>query len=161
VKRRRLGPVGVLVFAGLAVPTAVLAANYVDATANCDLVDMHVGETNNQYGNIFYKSEDFWIPKTAYYTTVWEYYPFDKPTVTGGDAPHGNFYVGTDPDLGHTVWRQDGTFTVWGDASKSLSTRAKASLTRSTSLVGTTTGPHQWSDKDRCKSTNGWVRVTS
>jgi hypothetical protein len=148
----------------LALPPSVFA-NDVVASVSCDFVgpgDLHVGTVNHMYGSIVYHASDFWIPKTGYYTTNWEWWPYFIFVVVSGNAPRGTVYRGTDPNFGHSVWRQDGSFTVWGDATKSLHTKAEAEFARSSVLMDTTTGVgHTWDDWDRCMNGSGWVTISS
>lgn len=145
----------------LAMP-AIALANSVDATASCTWTTGRVGQDNTQYGKIYYYASDPWNPKTGYYTTVWEKTPFNQPIVLAGDAPRGNWYAGTDPNFGHSAWRQDGTFTVWGDAVKYLNTKATALTARTGVLIGTTTGAgHQYDDNARCANASGWVTINT
>jgi hypothetical protein len=141
---------------------AVVLANSVDAVTGCSWVSGRVGQDNTQNGKILYYASDPWNPKVGYYTTVWERTPFNQPVVTAGDAPGGTWYSGTDPNFGHAAWRQDGTFTVWGDATKTLTTKATALSARTTVLIGTTTGAgHTYDDYARCASSSGWVTITT
>ena len=159
--RRTGGVLAVIVALSLALPVAVFA-NSVDAVTSCTWTSGRVGQDNNQYGKIYYYASDWWVPKTGYYTTVWEKNPFNQPIVTAGDAPRGNWYAGTDPNFGHSAWRQDGTFTVWGDATKYLNTKATALAARSTVLIGTTTGAgHTYDDNARCMNGTGWVTIST
>ena len=156
---RRLAVAVTTVALGLAFPASAFA-NDIHASASCTWTTGHVGQDERQAGQIDYNASDWWIPKTGYYTTVWEWWPFTQPVVTSGDAPRGAWYHGTDPNFGHSAWRQDGTFTVWGNATKFLNTKALAELSKTNSLIGTTTGVgHTWDDWDRCQGANGWVTV--
>lgn len=156
---RSLTLAGFVVAMLLAFP-AVALANSVHASASCTWTTGRVGQDNRQAGQIDYFAQDWWVPKTGYYTTVWEKTPFNQPVVTSGDAPRGAWYHGIDPNFGHSAWRQDGTFTVWGDATKFLNTKATAIGARGTVLIGTTTGAgHTWDDNDRCRNNTGWVTI--
>jgi hypothetical protein len=156
-----MGAVMAFAAVSLAMPALALA-NSVNAVTSCTWTSGHVGQDNNQYGKIYYYASDWWVPKTGYYTTVWEKTPFNQPIVTAGDAPRGNWYSGTDPNFGHAAWRQDGTFTIWGDATKYLNTKATALAARSTVLIGTTTGAgHTYDDNARCANGTGWVTISS
>lgn len=149
----------VLLVTSLAVPATVLA-NAVEASASCTWTTGRVGQDNRQAGQIIYYASDWWVPKTAYYTTVWEKSPFIQPVVVSGDAPRGNWYVGVDPNFWHPSWRQDGTFTVWGDATKFLNTKSTAIATKTYALIGTTSGTgHALDDYERCRNSAGWVKI--
>ena len=160
LRRRRSGLVAAALLALSVAAPAVALANSVHASASCTWTTGNVGQDERQAGQIDYFASDWWLPKTAYYTTVWEWLPFTQPVVTSGDAPRGAWYHGTDPNFGHSVWRQDGSFTVWGDATKFANTKAFAEIAKSSSLVGTTTGAgHALDDWEKCHNGTGWVTV--
>jgi len=146
----------------LVAPGTVLA-NDVVASAVCDFNQLRVGQINHEYGAITYHASDWWVPKTGFYTTAWEWWPYFVFVVVDGNAPRGNVFKGVDPNFGRTSWRQDGTFTVWGDATKNLHTKAEAEFAQNTVLNLTTSGVgHTWDDWARCQpAPGGWVKITN
>lgn len=161
IKRARL-LVTFLAAISLLLPAAALARNGVEAHTKCTWTTGSVGQTNQQGGSITYTADDFWNPKTGHYYTAWQKAPFNQPVFNWGDAPHGGWYVGYDPNFGRYSWLQYGSFTVWGTATKTATTKSTAIGAYSSALVSTTTGVgHTWDDYARCSNSSGWVKINS
>jgi hypothetical protein len=143
----------------LAVPATVLA-NGVSASTSCTWTTGSVNQVNYQYGTINYYASDWWVPKTGYYYTAWEFWQFNNVVFNSGNAPHGSSYTGYDPNFSHFSFLWYGTFTVWGDATKNATTQALATGKGNYNLVGTTTGTgHAYDSWAKCHSSNGWVKI--
>jgi len=146
----------------LVTPGAALARNGIEAQTKCTWTTGRVGQTNQQGGSITYIADDYWNPKTGHYYTAWQYAPFNAPVFSWGDAPRGGWYVGYDPNFGRYSWLQYGSFTVWGTATKTATTKSTAIGTYGSALVSTTTGVgHTWDDYAKCQNSAGWVKISS